>query len=243
MHRGFTVAATLLAVALAPSAAEAKVKPRVKVSPSTVVAGNVITIKVTGTQKRRCTFTVRAAVHGARATVTRRTRSTRVRFRVPANTAAGDNIARVACGARSAGITFHVVVPAPPAGTPGQGDAPVPISEQLHLTDDLPDGEGSPNDYAVTGLANAGGAGFSSYWPFATGVSTTISQGQNGGCSHGSVYTHDAIDLAVGQGTEIRAGFNGVIARVSRGCVVGNYSCGSGYGNYVYLKAATGRVR
>jgi hypothetical protein len=37
---------------------------------------------------------------------------------------------------------------------------PVPISEQLDLTDDLPAGEGNPNDYSVAGPANAGGAGF-----------------------------------------------------------------------------------
>ncbi len=31
-----------------------------------------------------------------------------------------------------------------------------------------------------------------------------------------------------------------MVARISQGCVVGNHSCGSGYGNYVYLKASDG---
>jgi murein DD-endopeptidase MepM/ murein hydrolase activator NlpD len=45
------------------------------------------------------------------------------------------------------------------------------------------------------------------------------------------------VDLGLSQGTEIRAGFNGVVARVNRGCAAGNYGCGNGYGNYIYLKA------
>lgn len=48
------------------------------------------------------------------------------------------------------------------------------------------------------------------------------------------------MDLGVPVGTEIRAGFTGVAARVNNGCAVGNRSCGAGYGNYIYLKASDG---
>ena len=235
--------AGLLAVALlaTPSFALAKprAKPRVTVSPSTVVASHRLTVRLHGTRGRRCTLTLRPALHGARATYTRRTRRTRIVIDIPAKSAAGDRVARVRCGARSASVIFHVLAPVPAAGTPGAG-AQVPISEQLSMTDDLPPGVGDPDDYAVSGPAGAGGAGFSSYWPLANGATARITEAPGGSYSHYTIYTHDAVDLGLAQGTEIRAGFLGVVARVNRGCVVGNYSCGNGYGNYIYLKATDG---
>jgi hypothetical protein len=85
-----------------------------------------------------------------------------------------------------------------------------------------------------------GGGGFATYWPLATGSRARITEAQGGPYSHFTIYPHDAIDLGLASGTELRAGFTGVVARVNRGCQVGARSCGAGYGNYVYLKAADG---
>src|SRR5262249_39502291 len=148
-------------------------------------------------------------------------------------------IAKVTCGGRSASMRFRIVAPAP-APSPGTPDVAVPVSERLDLTDALPPGEGNPSDYTVHRPANARGAGLSSYWALSQGQSARITEDPGGSYSHYTIYTHDAVDLGVGTGTEIRAGFTGVVARVNRGCVVGNYSCGNGYGNYVYLKASDG---
>ncbi len=225
--------AALLSAVVGSGVAEARVKPRIKVSPNTVAAGEQLTVRLSGTQHRRCTITLRAAVKGATPIVSTRTRGTRVKLTLPSTAAIGVNIARVKCGSKGASASFVVVAPVPSATAD-------PVSEHLDLTDSLPEGVGNPDDYAVSGPANAGGAGFASYWPLPQGYAATFTEGPGGVFSHSTVYTRDAVDLGIGTGTEIRAGFNGVVARVSRGCVVGNKSCGSGYGNYVYLKAGDG---
>lgn len=113
-------------------------------------------------------------------------------------------------------------------------------SERLHLTDALPPGVGDPSAFAVNAPAGVGGGAFSTYWPLGQGVRVQITEGPGGRFSHYTVYTQDAVDLGVPAGTEIRAGFTGVVARVNNGCAVGNRSCGAGYGNYIYLKASDG---
>lgn len=135
----------------------------------------------------------------------------------------------------------------------GRGTAlPIPIKkarfislsrrpgEGADLSGMLPPGQGNPDDYTAQGPPNAGGAGFTSYWPLAQGARATITEGPNGPYSHSTVYTKDAVDLGVPAGTEIHAGFTGVVARTSTGCGVGDARCGAGYGNYIYLKASDG---
>src|SRR4051812_18851678 len=137
------VASCLLVMTLGSGAAEARVKPRIAVSPRTVVAGNPLTVRVSGTRHRRCTITVRPALARAAAMFTRRTRAARVTVAVPASAPAGAAVARVTCGSRSAKFTFAVLAPAPaPHADPPPAAAPVPVSEQLALTDSLPEGEG-----------------------------------------------------------------------------------------------------
>jgi murein DD-endopeptidase MepM/ murein hydrolase activator NlpD len=91
----------------------------------------------------------------------------------------------------------------------------------------------------VAGPIGSGGAGFASYIPLAQGSRVDITQGPGELPTHNTIYTQDAIDLGVPTGTEVRAGFTGVVARVNTGCLPG-HPCASGYGNYVYLKAADG---
>jgi hypothetical protein len=128
----------------------------------------------------------------------------------------------------------------PVPGVSAPAPSAPPASEHLSLTDDLPPGEGNPSEYSVSLPAGVGGSAFASYWPLDNGARTTITEGPGGGYSHYTMYTHDAVDLGIGTGTTIRAGFTGVVARVNRGCSVGDYGCGNGYGNYVYLKASDG---
>ncbi|MEH3055370.1 MAG: M23 family metallopeptidase [Patulibacter minatonensis] len=111
---------------------------------------------------------------------------------------------------------------------------------KLKLTEGLPAGKGDPRDANVALPPNVGGGEFSTYWPLATGARATITEAAGGRFSHSSPATKDSIDLGLPQGTELRAGFTGVVARVNTGCVVGNTRCGSGYGNYIYLKAPDG---
>jgi murein DD-endopeptidase MepM/ murein hydrolase activator NlpD len=112
--------------------------------------------------------------------------------------------------------------------------------EHFRLTRRLPPGVGDPSTFSVAGPANAGGAAFSTYWPLAQGAKTQITEGPGGSFSHDTVYTQNAVDLGVPTGTEIHAGFTGVVARINSGCVAGDYLCGDGFGNYLYLKATDG---
>ncbi len=112
--------------------------------------------------------------------------------------------------------------------------------EHFRLTRRLPPGVGDPSRFSVAGPANAGGAAFSTYWPLAQGAKTQITEGPGGSFSHDTVYTQNAVDLGVPTGTEIHAGFTGVVARINSGCVAGDHPCGDGFGNYVYLKAPDG---
>jgi murein DD-endopeptidase MepM/ murein hydrolase activator NlpD len=244
MLRVTAVIAALLAVVAAAGSATATAAPnrgpRINASPATVVAGNRLVFRISGSGGRRCTFTIRSAAHGAKATYTRRTRASRIALDLPAGSSTGVRLARITCGGRSASVRFRIVAPALAPAPVQAPDLAVPISERLDLSDALPPGEGNPSDYVVRGPANAGGAGFSTYWPLSRGQAARITEAPGGSYSHYTIYTHDAVDLGVGTGTEIRAGFTGVVARVNNGCAVGNYSCGNGYGNYVYLKASDG---
>lgn len=223
--------ATIAAVIVAgvPTAATAAAPLRVGVSAKTVEVGDSVVVRVRGTTAR-CRLSVRKDRPGALATYRRSIRRS-LRLIVPLNSAAGPRIVTVRCGRRSASARYVVT---------GSNVSPTDHGELYSSGDGLPDGEGDPSQYEVAGAKDAGGAGFGSYWPFATGFRALITQGQGGGFSHTSVYTRDAVDLGVGRGTEIRAGFTGVVARVSRGCVEGNKQCGNGYGNYLYLKATDG---
>jgi murein DD-endopeptidase MepM/ murein hydrolase activator NlpD len=112
--------------------------------------------------------------------------------------------------------------------------------ERFRLTRRLPPGVGDPSTLSVAGPANAGGAAFATYWPLAQGARTEITEGPGGSFSHSTVYTQNAVDLGVPTGTEVHAGFTGVVARINSGCVPGDRPCGGGFGNYVYLKAPDG---
>lgn len=46
---------------------------------------------------------------------------------------------------------------------------------------------------------------------------------------------HKGIDIAANEGTPVYAVADGIVTAIVTGCIVGNYRCGGGYGNVVYL--------
>jgi murein DD-endopeptidase MepM/ murein hydrolase activator NlpD len=212
---------------------------RVSAKPVTIATGGTVTVTVRGSS-RRCALSLRADRRGSHVTYQHSVGRT-LKIIVPFEATGGRRVVRVRCGGRAASARFTVVAsakaPAGPAPAPPTTEGG---NEHYDFGDGLPDGVGDPSQYAVEGGPNQGGAGFSTYWPLPTGMRAPITEGPGGRFSHGTVYTRDAVDLGVASGTEIRAGFTGVVARISNGCGEGNRSCGSGYGNYIYLKAADG---
>jgi murein DD-endopeptidase MepM/ murein hydrolase activator NlpD len=211
---------------------------RVSVSPKTVMAGSSARVTVHG-PSRRCALSLRVDHKGSHVTYQHSIRRA-LKLVIPFEAAGGQRVIRVRCGRRAASARFSVVASAK-ATDPGTAKPPVgPSNEAYTFGDGLPDGQGDPSQYAVAGGPNQGGGGFATYWPLATGMRASITESPGGSYSHNTVYTRDAVDLGIPKGTEVRAGFAGVVARINNGCGEGNWSCGSGYGNYIYLKATDG---
>ncbi len=230
------LAAVTTALLLATGGAAQASTPTVRVSPKNVKPGSALLVVVGRTHGRRCTLSVRADYRGAMVKFKRRVSGGKLSLMIAASTRPGQRVLTVTCGRHRKTVRFTVLNSDPTPGPP----SPDPDYGEHYTANGLPDGQGNPSDYTVAGPPDAGGAGFSTYWPLPTGMQARITEGQGGSYSHNTIYTRDAVDLGVSRGTEIRAGLNGVIARVSTGCAEGNYSCGSGYGNYVYLKASDG---
>ena len=55
-------------------------------------------------------------------------------------------------------------------------------------------------------------------------------------------HDHSGLDIAAPGGTPVYAAACGVISALKSGCVVGNSSCGGGYGNYVVIRHSGGRT-
>lgn len=217
-------------VALTASTADAATL-RLTASPSSVDAGDTVTFRVTGNRGRSCSLSVR---RGAAVSLRRSLRrSTSVV--VPSSSRAGQRIARVRCGGRTAAARFSVASVSSPDG----GSAPATLADSEHGLGQLP-----VNAAEIAGFSagdDVGGAGFSTRVPFSRGMRIRVSQGAGGGFSHGNAYTRNAIDLAVGAGTPVLAGFSGVVAAARGGCAPsGSYGCNSGWGNFVLLKHADG---
>lgn len=180
-----------------------------------------------------------------------RAKHLRATWRVPLASGSGRSTITIRCsrskalkkGARSDSLTLVV--------RGGQGrDLPVHIRKvklapviqkgEGDLEGGLPEGNGNPDDFGVNLPEGVGGGGFGTYWPLSQGTRTRITQGPGGAASHSDQWNRYAVDLGVPFGTQVRAGFYGVVARVNTACAPSSIGCGGGYGNYVLLKAADG---
>jgi murein DD-endopeptidase MepM/ murein hydrolase activator NlpD len=196
--------------------------------------------------RRRMRCRLEATQNGERRR-TRRVRATTRRLRfawtVPADAAAGDVAVVVRCRRRTVKVTITVV-----ADTPGTGPLFKPSAVRIgppaghrrgeRIGSGVPDGLGNPDDFEADVPPASGGGAFGTYWPLNTGTRVEITQGPNGGYSHSARNTRHAIDLDVPTGTQVRAGFTGVVARIKNDCEPGDSGCAKGFGNYVLLKAA-----
>ncbi|RKQ90918.1 murein DD-endopeptidase MepM/ murein hydrolase activator NlpD [Solirubrobacter pauli] len=227
--------ALLLAVGawlLAGEPADARNKLKVKATPATVAPGSSVRVVVTGTSRTRCALTVRADRAGSRPSVRRRV-ARQSRLAIPASSAAGVRIVTVRCGTQTARTRFTVAAAtaAPPAPSPAAdehetyGELPIDINEIAGYT--VGDG--------------LGGGEYTTRIPFTNGTRIRVSQGANGGYSHGNAYTRNAVDLPAALGTPVRAGFSGVVAAAVGGCpTTTQWGCNRGFGNFVLLKNVDG---
>jgi murein DD-endopeptidase MepM/ murein hydrolase activator NlpD len=239
------LACLLIAAAVmadAGMAASAEAASPSHVSAPAVKAGSVATLSVTGAS-RFCRFTIDGKA------ITRRVPATnfQARWSVPRTARSGGHRVAVGCGAdrgaANAAPRTHLTLRV----RHGHGDSRavagvariyLRVGERLALGGKLPPGKGNPSAVHAQLPAGTGGGPFATYLPFAQGAQVPVTQGPGGTDSHYTQYTKYAVDFGVPAGTEIHAGFTGVIARVNTGCTVGDHACGDGYGNYIYEKAS-----
>lgn len=122
----------------------------------------------------------------------------------------------------------------------------ITITPHPHTTfGDLPVDRAAVDAAHVEG--NVGGGPFSTRVPFVKGSVNRVEQGPGGAFSHDDQYNRNAVDLGAAVGTDVLAGFTGVVAAATGGCASGlrngkpiSLGCNSGYGNFVLLKHADG---
>lgn len=242
LHRGpaHAVRALLLVGVLAVTALlwSAQVAPaaklRVTVTPETVAPGGSVTVKITGTRSRSCRISVRMDKRGALAKVRRRVRSRNTTLTIGASATPGRRVVVARCGGRRASKRLTVTAP--------QSGASTPVADKEDTKDEELYGD-LPVDSAVIDTLQAGvgvgGASFGTMVPLSKGSRVRLSQGQGGGYSHFRASTRNAVDLALGAGTPVLAGFSGVVVGAAGGCApTGSWGCNSGWGNFVLLKHA-----
>lgn len=202
------------------SPSEAAAKFHVVLRPAAAHPGEKVTVLSRGSTAQRCALRV---MNNGRTTLSRRVPRA-FRLQINARSSAGRRTIRVRCGRRTA--IARLTVLAPLARTPDS-------HAELGAPPVVP---GETDAYA---LNKSVGGDFSTRIPLDNGRQARVTQGPGGPYSHGSQYTRNAVDLGLPAGTAVRAGFSGVVAVARGGCgSSGSWGCNSGYGNFVYLKAA-----
>jgi hypothetical protein len=111
-------AAALLASAVAAGplagAAPAASAPKLHVAPTTVVAGNALTVRLSRTHGRRCVLSLRTDRQGSLVRYRRKISGGRTLVVISATSAPGPRIASVRCGPRRAVARFRVAAAVPP---------------------------------------------------------------------------------------------------------------------------------
>jgi len=217
--------ASLIAVGQLAASQEADASVTLRLSATSAPTGTVVTGRITGAGER-CVLTVRAASPAARTRV-RREVGSRFRLRLTQRIGVGRRIVRVSCGRQ--GATRRLRVIPDPHSRLGNLPADGGLSDRLEVE------------------AAVGGGAFATRVPFATGSVRRVTQGPNGGFSHGNVWNRHAVDIGAPVGTAVHAGFTGVVAAATGGCRSGlrnrapiSRGCNGGYGNLVLLKHVDG---
>jgi Peptidase family M23 len=208
------------AVLCVPAVAEAQMK--LTVTPAEAPVGGTVKVKVKGAVTAACRLSVR---HG-KAVLLRRPVGRRFGLRLRPRLGRGVRSVRVRCGSRAATAELRIV-------DPHSALRDLPFDTAL-------------NDMLFVDAA-VGGGGFSTRAPFRNGEVHRITQGPGGAYSHSNRWNRYAVDIAAGVGTELRAGFSGVVVAATGGCASGlrngqpiSRGCNSGYGNFVLLKHVDG---
>lgn len=249
----------LVAAAVAVPAAAAPSPPVGVTGASGVVHPGERAFVQVRTRARLCRLEVRrAATLAAGRTVRLRAREVRFEWRVPTQAAPGIYRVSVRCAttrsrvargrSATAALTVERIGPGrarilvvDPARARARHVAASADRGEPQFVEGIAPGEGDPAAVSVDVAEGIGGSpGFSTYFPLQTGLQARITQGPGGPYSHRRASTQNAVDFGLPSGTEVRAGFRGVVARTQTGCGVGNRDCGGGFGNYVLLKATDG---
>lgn len=243
-------AALLAGTAGAPATDATSQAPRVIGQSQQVTRGGHAFLDVRVAKGSRCLL---SSITGRRTVISRsvraRTGALRFSWRVPSNATPGSLPEKISCKRGSHARTMRTSAMTIVADTPGAGTlfanhhvsvASLRVAHGAKPGHGVPSGRSAPAGTRAQLTPGTGGGPFGTFWPLDSGTQATITQGQGGGDSHSTVYTRYAVDVGVPAGTEVRAGFSGVVAKTSSGCTPGDASCGGGFGNYVLLQAGDG---
>lgn len=220
---------------MSPAVAQASKSPKVRVTPQSGPPGTTFVISYSRGTTQGCKVTVRQGWAGGKRVFNKSIKRQGLSFVVKPSARLGSRQVTVRCGAKR-GETFFDVVAASPK------DQQAPSSPEADDLDPFGDEVVDQSEIdKLPALDAVGGEGASTRMPFARGAAYKVTQSRNGGTSHGSRTTRNAVDLAVPQGTPLLSGVSGTIVKVSGGCpLTRSDKCGSGFGNYVQIRAGDG---
>jgi hypothetical protein len=160
---GVAIALTLIGVVTTAAEARPKAKPKVTVTPQTVMAGNAITVGLTRTRGKTCRLSIHRDRFGAKARIKRKIVRGRTLIGIRSSTPKGRWRAVVRCGRRTGSAGFKVAAPSS-GNTQGKTNAPSAglgedeqgfVARNSGSQEDVgPDGQLGAGDYANARIAD-----------------------------------------------------------------------------------------